>query len=144
MLAHALELDDAAGNGETATASITLLLPIVRVRRGHQLRLVIPGPTSLSVQQAQRDPKLLALLAEAMAARKIVLANPDKSLNALGAEHGRCRTRLGRLAAISCLAPDLVTAVVEGKQPPRLTAKALLDNELPSDWQAQRVVLGIA
>lgn len=47
---------------------ILLSLPIVRVRKGHQLRLVVPGPTSLAVEPARRNPKLLALRAEAMEA----------------------------------------------------------------------------
>jgi len=74
----------------------------------------------------------------------LVLANPGKSLNALAAANGRCRTRLGRLVAISCLAPDIVIAIVEGKQPIGLNVRGLLDMELTADWCTQRSQLGFS
>ena len=144
MLATALEVevpDDQ--RRDDAIEPIILSLPIVRVRNGHQLRLVVPGPTPITPAPAQRDPKLLALLGEAMAARELVSDNPGVSLNALGAAHGRCRTRLGKLVAISCLAPDIVTAIVEGRQPSLLSASALMDMKLPGEWANQKAMLGV-
>ena len=141
MLAHALELVPPTTNHHVAP--IMLSLPVVKVRHGHQLRLVVPGPTSLAIEPARRDPKLLALLAEAINARKLVIANEGQSLNAIAAAQGKCRTRLGRLVGISCLAPDIVTAIVEGKQPEGMTAKALLDIDLPMGWDQQRQMLGV-
>jgi hypothetical protein len=140
MLAQALEVTrpDTVENLEP----IILSLPTVRVRRGHQLRLVIPAPPSLAVEPVRRDAKLVALIADAMAARKLVLANPDKSLNALAAAHGRCRTRLRKLVALSCLAPDIATAIIEGRLPTGFTAKTIVDVDLPTDWIAQRQMLG--
>jgi len=42
------------------------------------------------------------------------------------------------------LAPDIITAIVNGKNPPKLTAKKLmrLALEIPVDWTAQRKLLG--
>jgi site-specific DNA recombinase len=42
------------------------------------------------------------------------------------------------------LAPDIVTAIVNGKNPPQLTAKKLmrLALEIPVDWNEQRELLG--
>jgi hypothetical protein len=42
------------------------------------------------------------------------------------------------------LAPDITTAIVNGRQPPQLTAKKLmrLTPRLPVDWAAQRTLLG--
>ncbi|PLK26692.1 recombinase family protein [Novosphingobium sp. TH158] len=133
---------EVAHDHQVQAEPILLTLPIAKVRKGHQLRLVVPGPTSLAPEPARHDTRLLALLAEAAAARRLVLANPEKSLHALGAEHGRCRTRLGKLVRLSCLAPDIVTAIVEGRQPATLTAKRLSEIELPMDWKAQRALIG--
>lgn len=145
MLAQALEFERQDTDHYPANPEpIILSLPTVRVRQGHQLRLVVPGPMALAVEPARRAPKLIALIAEAIAARKLVLANPDKSLNALAAANGRCRTRLGKLVALSCLAPDIVTSIVEGKQPAALTTRALLDMELPFEWGSQRSQLGFS
>ena len=124
--------------------SMVLTLPATRVRHGHQLRLIIPAPQSISIVQATRDEKLVALIAEAHHARQLILANPDRSIAAIAADHGRCRTRLGKLAALACIAPDIVTAIVEGRLPPTLTARTLQDIDLPLAWPDQRALLGFA
>ncbi|WP_310534145.1 recombinase family protein [Novosphingobium sp.] len=129
---------------EMTTRSIMLTLPATKVRRGHQLRLVIPGPQVISIAEATRDSKLVALVAEAHQARQLLLASSDQSIAAIASRHGRCRTRLGKLAALGCLAPDIVTAIVEGRQPTSLTARTLQDIDLPLAWADQRALLGFA
>lgn len=46
------------------------------------------------------------------------------------------------LVALSCLAPDIVTAIIEGRQSTGFTAKTIVDVDLPTDWIAQRQMLG--
>lgn len=121
---------------------IVLALPATKVRRGHQLRLVIPRPEHPSIRSAQRDEKLVALIAEAREARRLILAEPDKSIAGIAKDAGRCRTRLTKLASLGCLAPDIATAIVQGQQPQTLTARTLLDIELPLGWADQRRALG--
>lgn len=81
-------------------------------------------------------------VAEAHAARKLILTSPDKSIAAIAAGTNRCRTRLGKFAALACLAPDIVAAIVEGRQPATLTARTLQDLDLPLGWADQRALLG--
>lgn len=57
---------------------------------------------------------------------------------------GRCRARLTQLLGLACLAPDIVSAIVEGRQPLSLTARALTGIELPLAWSEQRTVLGFS
>lgn len=113
----------------------------IRVRRGKALRLVIPAPTSESDIQ-MRDEKLIALIAESRTIMAQITDNPDKSIPALAAEHGRCRVRMMKVAKLSCLDPDIVTAIVEGRQPLKLTTGKLLAAELPIAWAEQRRELG--
>jgi hypothetical protein len=51
---------------------------------------------------------------------------------------------LAKLAALACLAPNIATAIVEGRQPASLTARTLQDIELPLAWPDQRALLGFA
>jgi site-specific DNA recombinase len=48
------------------------------------------------------------------------------------------------LLRLPLLAPDIVTAIVNGKNPPQLTAKKLmrLALQIPIDWSEQRKLLG--
>ena len=104
--------------------------------------MIIPGPKVLDITAASRDEKLIALTAEAHHARQLILANPEQSIAGIAASHGRCRTRLGKLAALACLASDILTAIVEGRPPPTLTARSLQDVDLPHSWSDQRALLG--
>jgi DNA invertase Pin-like site-specific DNA recombinase len=134
-----LEMDGAPTFLEISAITI----PAVRVRRGHQLRLIVPGRESRRPKPA-RDQKLVALIAEAHHARQMILKNSDQSLAQTAREHGRCRTRLGKLAALSCLAPDIVTSIIEGKHPHHLTVARLTTKPLPLSWDEQRRELGFA
>src|SRR5262245_7186327 len=48
------------------------------------------------------------------------------------------------LLRLRWLAPDIATAIVNGRQPPQLNAKKLmrLTAQLPADWSEQRTLLG--
>ena len=51
---------------------------------------------------------------------------------------------MSRLLRLPTLAPDIITAIVNGKNPPQLTAKKLmrLTPQIPVDWAEQRKRLG--
>jgi site-specific DNA recombinase len=50
---------------------------------------------------------------------------------------------VSRILRCAFLAPDIVDAILEGRQPPSLTVRDLV-SDLPSDWAAQRQRLGFA
>jgi DNA invertase Pin-like site-specific DNA recombinase len=143
------------------SASIILSVAATRLRHGHQIRLVIEGegqvpktgavaailnpsaPVAASPQR-QPDAKLIALLAEAHSARKLVLAYPETSLADLAKQQGKCRKHLAKLIELSCLAPDIVMAILAGKQPSSLTASRLRSVELPMTWAEQRALFQIS
>jgi hypothetical protein len=48
-----------------------------------------------------------------------------------------------RLLPLAFLAPDIIQAILEGTQPPRLKLADLLDTNLPLSWAQQRKILGV-
>lgn len=137
-LVAALGIDD---NCNPSGDPLIITCGAVRVRRGHELRLIIPSsaPPTIAVS---RDEKLISLIAEPHSAVELVSSNPELSVAKIAVQHGKCRTRLGRLVALSCLAPDIVTAIVQGRQPATLNAQRLMQLTLPMDWTGQRAMLG--
>jgi hypothetical protein len=93
--------------------------------------------------QPRRDNNLVALLAEAQAARAAVLAAPDMSLPLLAAEQGRCRHRLAKLLRLSWLSPEVTAAIIDGWVPHDLTPRRLLEGEHSLDWSDQEDALDI-
>ncbi len=75
---------------------------------------MIPGPHILNITPTTCDEKLVALVAEAHTARKLLAESPEHSIARIAAIGNRFRTRLGKSAALSCLAPHIVTAIVGG------------------------------
>ena len=137
-LLEALGVENTDGS---RTETIILSCNAVRIRRGQEVRLVIP-PNNDNLGPVYRDEKLVALVAKARATVELIIASPESSIGAIAVKHGRCRVRFAKLAELSCLAPDIVVAIVEGRQPISLTPRRLLATHLPLDWQGQRAALG--
>jgi hypothetical protein len=87
-----------------------LTVEATRARRGHQVRLVIPGAEEPKPkpQPPKRDGKAILKLAEAFEARRLVMENPTLSLVAIAKRHGRCHKHLAKLVERSCVEPDLL------------------------------------
>jgi site-specific DNA recombinase len=86
------------------------------------------------------------LVAEAFAIRNQLLSGPDDSIEAMIERLGIARGRLTSLVRLSYLAPHIVRALIEGRQPIELTPTRLLrlSKDLPHSWKEQRLFLGFA
>ena len=122
---------------------VELTCASTRVWHGRQLRLVIPGPVDESGFR-HRDPELVRLMREVHQARELAILHADKTVSGIARLESRCRVRLDRLLNLACLAPDIVVAILEGRQPIGLSNTTLLSVRLPLDWAEQRAVLGFA
>jgi len=128
---------------QPSSTNLTIERQALRLRRGKALRLVIPAPLSGDRVQ-MRDEKLIAIIAESRAIMQQINDNLSKSIRTLAAEQGRCRVRMMKVAKLVCLDPDIVTAIIEGRQPLKLSPGKLLATDLPLAWADQRRVLGFS
>jgi site-specific DNA recombinase len=119
----------------------TLSIPARLRRTGKEMRIVVTDGS----EPATPDTGLVRLLVRANAIRDQLLA--DRSLTFEDIAKNECvvpsyATRLFRLTV---LAPDIVSAILSGRQPPELSARRLMDDtRLPLDWNEQRRCLGFA
>ena len=72
------------------------------------------------------------------------MQSTDLTLHAIASQERVTPGYISRLLRLPLLAPDIVTAIVNGKNSPQLTAKKLMRValEIPSDWTEQRKLLG--
>ena len=92
--------------------------------------------------RSKPDKALLKLLRRARHAQKLVEENREKPVMSLASEL-RCKPgHFSRLIRLNYLAPDIVTAILDGTQPDNLTHEVLLKANLPMDWSLQRKLLG--
>ena len=74
------------------------------------------------------------------------MSGSDASVEVMTERLGEAKGRLTSLLRLSYLAPDIVRAIIEGRQPIELTPTRLLrlSKNLPHDWHEQRHFLGFA
>lgn len=82
------------------------------------------------------------LIEEAQRAWAATMANRDLSPAELAKNSKMTLAHFMRLLRINYLAPDIVTAILDGAQPRNLTRRELLDANLPLDWALQRSLFG--
>ena len=118
---------------------IILEVPAVLKRAGLGMTLIVPGAR----QDATPDPSLIRLLLRTFAIRDRLERNPDLTLQRIAEAEGVSPSYATRALRLAYLAPDIVTAILDGRQPPGLTANMLMKNtRLPFRWKAQRKRLG--
>ena len=94
---------------------------------------------------AKPDPRLVKLLIRARRFHATLLDGDGVPFAALAQREGVSPSYFTRLIRLSYLAPDIIEAILDGRQPHDLTAdKLLAHSRLPLGWHEQRTVLGIA
>jgi site-specific DNA recombinase len=120
---------------------ITLSIEAKLRRAGKGKRLVIANGARSDVNAG-----LVELIKDAFTIRIQLLSGSDDSIEAMSGRLGINKCRLTSLIRLSYLAPDIVRALLEGRQPTELTPTRLLrlSKDLPHDWSEQRHVLDLA
>jgi site-specific DNA recombinase len=91
------------------------------------------------------DPQLVKLLIRARRFNAALLDSEGVRFAALAKRQGVSPSYFTRLVRLSFLAPDIIEAFLDGRQPRDLTAdKLLAHSRLPLTWHEQRTVLGFA
>jgi site-specific DNA recombinase len=111
-------------------------------RVGREMKLVVDNAEN----QAEADPGLLRIIVRAHDFHERLIRDPDLTVPAIANQERLTIGYLSRLLRLPSLAPDIVTAIINGKHPPQLSAKRLmrLALKLPTDWADQRKLLGFA
>ncbi|MCH8302930.1 MAG: hypothetical protein IH912_09270 [Proteobacteria bacterium] len=72
------------------------------------------------------------------------MKNRNKGMADLAKEAGVCSSYFTRVLRLSFLAPDIVQAILQNRHPVELNAERLCKRmDVPYDWEAQRLRLGI-
>jgi site-specific DNA recombinase len=135
-------------SGKPAAGATTHLLLIREIplrvrRRGIEMRLVV-GAGSGSPPQI--DSAILKATARAHRWFDDLVSRRSASMVEIGKREGVGNRYVSRMMRLAFLAPAIVESIVEGRQPPELTAQFLSTGHghLPLSWQAQKMKLGFA
>lgn len=127
---------DSTGHQE---GQIDLTVPVALKRRGVEAKLIV----SAQGEVAAPDDSLVALLSKAHHWRDQLAAAKVSSARQIARDEGISPSEVSRIIRLAFLAPDIVKAVLDGRQPIELTPRRLMRiGELPLEWRSQRRLLG--
>src|SRR4051794_17269046 len=133
--------DVASSASQAASDSaVELTAAAAFTRRGAETKLVLPG---LAPQEhsARCDPALIKTIARGRAWFEELVSGRARSLQELAKRDGISRRYIRRLVGLAFLSPQLVEAILQGRQPVALTATRLTELDLPLDWTEQQKLL---
>jgi hypothetical protein len=121
----------------TAPTHITVRVPLRIRRRPGRKTVVTPVVDGLPTQTTTRaDPALLKALARAFRYQRMLDDGRYASITEMAAAEKLDRGYLGRLLQLTLLAPDIVEAIIEGRQQEGVTLPRLIES-LPVVWDEQ-------
>ena len=141
LAAQAIDLTTQEGQIDSDSNDILTLTVMARLQRvGREMRMLVENTDD----QTTADPGLLRIVARAHEIQERLMQNTDLTVHVIASQERVSANYVYRLLRLPTLAPDIITAIVNGKNPPQLTAKKLmrLTPQIPVDWAEQRKLLG--
>lgn len=114
--------------------TVTIHVPFRIVKRGGRKEMVLPEGAST---QRRPDDALVKALARAFRWKRMLQSGDFATVAELAAREGIAVSYLTRVLRLTQLAPYLVEAILDGRQPRDLTLEALREAP-PEDWAEQR------
>jgi site-specific DNA recombinase len=125
---------------EAAIDSAVQLTAVAFKHRGIETRLVLPGLAQQD-RSSRCDPALSKAIARGHAWFEELATGRARSLQELAKRDGISRRYIRRLISLAFLSPQLVEAILQGRQSVELTATRLTELDLPLDWTEQHKLL---
>ena len=123
------------------TLTLEQFVPLTMKKRGVELRLVISNEPPSA---AKADMVLLQTIARAHRWFDQLLSGEVKSLTSIATREGLNYRFVGKIIRLAFLAPEIVEAIAEGRQPPELSTELLTKRiRLPLAWNDQKRLLNI-
>jgi hypothetical protein len=117
--------------------TLTIRIPIRLQRRGGRKLIMTPEGVAAPARKPSRDETLVKALVRAHRWRRRIESGQAKSITDLAEQEGVTAAYVCRLLPLTCLAPKMVEAILDGRQPKGLRLAELLGNG-PLSWEEQR------
>ena len=124
---------DQIGDGGTLTVQIPLRL---QKRGGRKLLIAPEGATPCVPQWACVDNPMVKAIARAHRWRRLLESGEYATIREIAHAENINETYVGRVLRLTLLAPEIIEAIVSGRQPAGLQLDDLMTS-FPVDWQAQ-------
>ncbi|MBL4541699.1 MAG: hypothetical protein JKP98_18315 [Rhodobacteraceae bacterium] len=119
--------------GAPVPDTVTLHVPFRIVRRGGRKEMQLPEGAAHS---RRTDSTLVKALARAFRWKRMLESGEFATIAELAEREGIAPSYMTRVLRLTLLAPDIVEAILDGKQGPEVTLARLLE-PFPVEWSSQ-------
>lgn len=127
---------------DSDNSALEIKVPLELRRRGVETKLII---APASTKKTNVDDGMISLIAQAHNWWARLKSQSVESIEALAKTSNMPPSEVTRTLPLAFLAPDIVSTIVDGRQPVGLTTERLKRlRPFPTDWQEQRRVLGFS
>lgn len=131
-----------AGRLSRDGSALTVHIPMALRKRARKMVIAPNGTTGWAPPRARIDNTLVKALARAWRWRKLLEAGRYTSVEELAAAERINPSYVSRILRLGLLAPDIVEAILDGRQPCTLQLTDLMD-DIPVEWQRQLERFGL-
>ena len=114
--------------------TVTVHVPFRLVKRGGRKEMQLPDGAS---RQRKMDNTLVKALARAFRWKRMLESGEFATIAELAEREGIAPSYMTRVLRLTLLAPDIVEAILDGRQGPEVTLARMLE-PFPLDWWEQR------
>ena len=118
--------------------TLTIHIPVAFKRRGGRKLILTPEgvPAPIAPPPAV-DETMVKMLVKAHRWRRRIETGKARSITDLAEQENVTVPYVSRVLALTCLAPDIVAAILDGRQSRGLSINQILQN-VPETWEGQR------
>ena len=119
--------------------TVTVHIPICIVKRGGRKEMLLPTG---KLARQKTDGTLVKAVARAFRWKRMLESGRFTTANELAEREGIAPSYLARLSRLTFLAPEIVEAILEGRQDPGVTLTRLMD-VFPTTWAEQHAFFSV-
>lgn len=119
-------------NGETL-----IRIPMKLKKRGGRKEVIVADGLAQRMANPDMDVPFVIALARAHAWQELLDSGKYRSVREMAKHLGVCHTYMARLLRWTILAPDIIEAILDGREPDRLS-QTKLTGAIPTRWEVQR------
>jgi hypothetical protein len=121
--------------------SVTLSVPFSIQRKGGRRFIIMPSDAARQYETPKQHEPLVKALLKAFHWKELLDTGAFDNLAEIARKEKLNKSYMLRVFKLTLLAPDIVAAILDGKQPKCLTAMDFLKS-IPADWREQRQRFG--
>ena len=115
--------------------TVTITVPFAIRKRGGQKVVITPdGVAAVPVQRPRADSALLKALARGFRWRKLLETGDFSTIEEIADAENIKPSYVSRVLRMTLLAPEIVEAIVDGRQPEGMTVATLMEGMAVYSW----------